>query len=467
MIVTFNARGTGGGSGAADYLLGKERDRPGATVRRGDPEATVALIDQLKFSHRYTSGCLSFAEADMPTSDKEEIMDGFEQAMFPGLDADQYEICWIEHQDKGRLELNFLIANVELSSGKQMTPYYHSADLPRIDAWKCLVNDEHDMADPNDPARTRALVTSRDLPRDTKEAAETITRSLTPLFEVGAITNRTSIIQHLQAAGLTVARETKSSISIADPGGGKNIRLKGKIYERDFEFSENSRAALEARSHEYRENRRHRIEQNRAIYKSAYAEKRERNQQRYKRPRIDNLVLDSPGVSAVGQRAVAVDLRSDMVSNKNDSKQREDAQPTESGFAGPRPSPYTAHSKGQRTVSSDPEKREKAGNVSNTRQRMGNQNRRVNDDDDGIGESLIGRIKKYLRRIREEARLLAEDVRKYISEQYALDRASRELERNIREFESSSQRLRLVPKVKEKRTPPTKSPSPWDRGRGE
>ncbi|MDN0395891.1 mobilization protein, partial [Salmonella enterica subsp. enterica serovar Newport str. A-211-RVH] len=35
MIVKFHARGKGGGSGPVDYLLGRERNREGATVLRG------------------------------------------------------------------------------------------------------------------------------------------------------------------------------------------------------------------------------------------------------------------------------------------------------------------------------------------------------------------------------------------------------------------------------------------------
>jgi hypothetical protein len=41
-------------------------------------------------------------------------MASFERVLMPGLDKDQYSILWVEHADKGRLELNFLIPNTEL-----------------------------------------------------------------------------------------------------------------------------------------------------------------------------------------------------------------------------------------------------------------------------------------------------------------------------------------------------------------
>ncbi|ELD0604873.1 hypothetical protein QXC33_004931 [Escherichia coli] len=44
MIVKFHARGKGGGSGPVDYLLGRERNREGATVLQGNPEEVRELM---------------------------------------------------------------------------------------------------------------------------------------------------------------------------------------------------------------------------------------------------------------------------------------------------------------------------------------------------------------------------------------------------------------------------------------
>ncbi|MCC4960324.1 nuclease, partial [Klebsiella pneumoniae] len=91
MIVKFHARGTGKGSGPVDYLLGRERNREGAALLRGNPDQTESLIDSSRFAKRYTSGVLSFAEADLPPEAKNALMDDFEASLLPGLDADQYE----------------------------------------------------------------------------------------------------------------------------------------------------------------------------------------------------------------------------------------------------------------------------------------------------------------------------------------------------------------------------------------
>ncbi len=123
MFVKFHARGKGGGSGPVDYLLGRERNREGATVLRGHPEAVRALIDSPPFSKNYPSGVQSFAEKALPPGERERVTTRFERVLMPGLEKDQYSILWVEHQDKGRVVLNFVIPNMELQSGKRLEPY--------------------------------------------------------------------------------------------------------------------------------------------------------------------------------------------------------------------------------------------------------------------------------------------------------------------------------------------------------
>ncbi|VUA85625.1 DNA relaxase mbeA [Klebsiella pneumoniae] len=147
-------------------------------------------------------------------------MASFERVLMPGLDKDQYSVLWVEHQDKGRLELNFLIPNTELLTGKRLQPYYDRADRPRIDAWQTIVNGRLGLHDPNAPENRRVLVTPSALPEAKQEAAETITRGLLALASSGEVKNRQDVTEVLENAGFEVVRTTKNSISIADPDGG-------------------------------------------------------------------------------------------------------------------------------------------------------------------------------------------------------------------------------------------------------
>lgn len=283
MIVKIHSRGAGSGSGPVDYLLGKERNREQADVLRGDPERVKELIDTSEYIRTYTSGVLSFQERDLPDDEKARLMDEWEQTLMTGLDKDQYTCLWVQHQDKGRLELNFVIPNVELQSGKRLQPYFDRADRPRVNAWQTLTNERLGLRDPNDPIYRRPLTLSSDLPRDKQLAVESITKGLMELMRVGQIRERKDVISHLEQFGFQVVRETKNSLSIADPSGGRNIRLKGAIYERDFKFSETVRDDIETASRRYRNQRQNRISAARECYQTGLEIKRAEHQQRYPR----------------------------------------------------------------------------------------------------------------------------------------------------------------------------------------
>lgn len=283
MIIKIHSRGIGSGSGPVDYLLGKDRDREDARLDRGDPEQMVQLIDSTYFAQKYTSGVLSFAERDLEEYQKQQIMDSFERTLLPGLDKDQYSILWVQHQDKDRLELNFVVSNVELQSGKRLQPYYDPVDRPRLNAWKDLVNDQYQLHDPNDPINKRELCTPNNLPKHKEEASKAITDGLLKVAESGNIKSRNDVIKTLEGAGFEIARSTPKSISIKDPDGGRNIRLKGKIYEQDFRFGKELRGEIERASEGYRADRSNRVQEARKTLDRLTERKRESNQHRYQR----------------------------------------------------------------------------------------------------------------------------------------------------------------------------------------
>ncbi|MBD4502499.1 mobilization relaxase, partial [Xanthomonas citri pv. citri] len=92
MIIKFHNRGVGRGSGPVGYLLGRDGNREGATLDRGNPAVIEALIDSSPYAKKYTSGVLSFAEADLPRATKDKLMSDFEKALLPGLEGNQYAV---------------------------------------------------------------------------------------------------------------------------------------------------------------------------------------------------------------------------------------------------------------------------------------------------------------------------------------------------------------------------------------
>ena len=291
MIVKFFTRGTGGSKGVFDYLLNDKEQPDGkrldAEVLRGDIDNQALLIDSLDFKQKYTSGCLSFTEtADEVTAEqKNALMDGFEQTIRVGLDVDRVAVSWIEHRDKGRLELNFVFTNVDLEHGRAFQPYVHSVDKRRVNAWKDMQNIEHGFTDPNDPANKRLMAQRDNLPREIKDARQAISDGLQALVIEGVITNRADVIQALTSSGFEIARETDKAISIKNPAGKRIIRLTGGLYERDFNFSSEIQNTVTTASEDYRARSTERYDAAKQLYDSEIARKRDYHQRRHGKPR--------------------------------------------------------------------------------------------------------------------------------------------------------------------------------------
>ena len=411
MIVKFTPRGTGRGSGPVGYLLGQNHDREGAELLRGDPDQTEALIDASNYAKRYTSGVLSFQEPDLDAVTKARIMETFEQALLPGLDADQYDCLWVEHRDKGRLELNFVVPNVELTSGRRLQPYYDKADRPRIDAWKTLTNDTYGLHDPNDPANQRALTYPANLPRDRVEAQRKLTDGLLQLAERGEINSRSDVVAALEGAGFEVTRQTKTSLSIAAPDGGKPLRLRGTLYERNFENGDGLRAEVERASRAYREGRQERLREARERLATGIERKREENQRRHPRPEptletdrvaeLDGSRYSRDGRAHSGDRS---DQRDELV---HQLPARTNSQPDyDAGAARPEREPDPAELLWRQSQTVRPDRRERTclpGRLPDTGELL----------DDRVGAGAIARLRGLTERLRSTAAGVATRLREF------------------------------------------------------
>ena len=261
MIVDFFRHGSGLSKGCLDYLLGEDREREHAQVLSGDVELTEQLIDSSPFAKKYTSGCLSFYEHDLSDQDKQKIMQNFEQCLFPGLDQDQYQILWVQHQDKvnqdtgqTRLELNFVIPNVELSTGKRLQPFYAPVDLDRVDLFKKITNTQHRLYDPDDPEHRQLFLNKKNLPKDIKDFKEQLHQRVYRAVANGDVADRQELVQWFESNQINVTRQVQNSISIENPyeGAKRPIRLEGEIYEQSFRATGEYRQEVQERMAAYR-----------------------------------------------------------------------------------------------------------------------------------------------------------------------------------------------------------------------
>ena len=189
MIVDFFRHGSGLSKGCLDYLLGEDREREHAQVLSGDIELTAQLIDSSPFAKKYTSGCLSFYEHDLSDQDKQKIMQNFEECLLPGLDKDRYQILWVQHQDKinqdtgeTRLELNFVIPNVELSTGKRLQPFY----APYTEQINCKVREMSKITADNEEVLERISTTQHLVSSEVAKAQKNLLKTSEILKEISS-----------------------------------------------------------------------------------------------------------------------------------------------------------------------------------------------------------------------------------------------------------------------------------------
>jgi hypothetical protein len=233
MVVKFFSNKKGGSVKALDYLL-NEREKDGtARVLVGHEQLTRNIINSISFKQKVCVGCLSFEEQNIDEDLKYKIMDDFEKHLLPSLDTDQYNILWVEHTDKNRLELNFVIPKIELTRKISMNPFYHKQDLSRVDVWQNLTNVTYGFTDPKDPAKQRTLHGASkkiSLQKDYEELDVT----LHELVKSGQIQNREQMIELLNKNGILVNRISDDYISIKLPDSKKARRYKGGIYSEQF-----------------------------------------------------------------------------------------------------------------------------------------------------------------------------------------------------------------------------------------
>ena len=269
-----------------DYLLNEREAQGTAKLLQGDPELTKSLIDGSTFAQKSVVGVLSFEEANLSEVKKREIMEQFEKSFMSGLEKEQYNILWVEHTDKGRLELNFVIPTQELTTGKRIQPYYHKADLGMKDTFQDYINLKYDLSNPKDPTKEQTItVDDRKLhQKDYKE----LDLKLHSLVLEGKIDNREEMVALLRDSGIEVAREGKDYISVKLPESAKAQRFKGGIYGEEFRGVESIGRIREQETERAREFNKRDVKQELGKLEERVKQQREsrafKNEKRFREP---------------------------------------------------------------------------------------------------------------------------------------------------------------------------------------
>lgn len=233
MVVKFFSSRNGGGVSSINYLLNERKQQGTARILQGDEQTTRNIILSLKQKHKACVGCLSFEEKELSESAKQEIMQSFENTFLTSAMQGRYNILWVEHTDKGRLELNFVIPKIDLESQRAFNPYFHKADFKLKDTWTDLTNLKYNLTDPKDPAKENTMQGSKKQKGLIKDY-EALDNLLIDEAIKGNIKSRDNLIALLKSQNIEVTRQGKDYISVKLPNSQKAKRFKGGIYDEKF-----------------------------------------------------------------------------------------------------------------------------------------------------------------------------------------------------------------------------------------
>jgi len=228
------------------YLL-NERVKEGlALVLKGDAELTKRLIKEAskKFKWSWSSGVLSFSET-LDDDTKREIIADFERVFFAGLSQEQFNILWVNHEDKDRTEMHYIAPRLELSTQKSFNPYFVKRDFNKKDLWQEKINIEYGLSSHLDNLKA-VKEFKAEWVKDKKSLLRQIDEKVIALIKSGDIDSRNDIIDYLRQSFELGNIDNKFLTIIADEG--KKHRLKGAMYSKDFTDLKSLWKAREAKS---------------------------------------------------------------------------------------------------------------------------------------------------------------------------------------------------------------------------
>ena len=235
MICKFfeNKKGTGGGTASINYLLNERTEQGTARILKGDETLTREIINSLNFKQKACVGCLSFSENDISDEAKQAIIESFETALLTPEMKDRVNVLWVEHTDKGRLELNFVIPKVDLETKKSFNPYFHKNDFSRVDTFVDLTNAIYGFTNPKDPAKDQSIKSINHHAKTFKDH-KALDNHFKELAIDGLIKNRDELISYIEneLSGIVeITRKGKDYLGLKLPNDKKATRYKGELYQ--------------------------------------------------------------------------------------------------------------------------------------------------------------------------------------------------------------------------------------------
>ena len=259
-MIKFLPVGKGDPAGAAAYVVSDvdhlNIKRAGVKVLRGDPQIFAALAKSSEHKNCYTSAVVAWHLDDAPTDeDINEVLNEFEQHAFAGLEAQQYHMTVVQHDDDdGSKHVHILVPRIELTSGKSLNiapPGHHKY----FDVLRDYFNIKKNWArpdvyvpknieiQPHVHHQHAAALRVGFNGKTKKDRLQLINHFVETRILAGQITNRATLISALEELG-EITRPGKDYISLKTENF--TDRLRGEFYHEQFSIT----AYIENRSRE-------------------------------------------------------------------------------------------------------------------------------------------------------------------------------------------------------------------------
>ncbi|WP_348708725.1 relaxase/mobilization nuclease domain-containing protein [Acidovorax soli] len=240
---------------AINYLKGSHdhkgvERKPLPRFLTGSENDCLMACESITRKHKYVSGTLAFEPGERPT-DKQliAVVQEFRKTFMAGLEHGvNFTDFWNIHEDKGRIELNYIIPLTELTTGRQMNPFpVGKAKEDFKDAFDAVTNHNlgYDQIVRNPLKASSSKFETKVLPHSDSELAKQVRAakpdkdsiSVNVGYQIlqGNITNRQQLCDYLENFG-EITRVNNNFISLKVRGSQKAFRLKGPVYEHGADF---------------------------------------------------------------------------------------------------------------------------------------------------------------------------------------------------------------------------------------
>jgi hypothetical protein len=252
-----NFKNSGSAEGAVNYILsmydhnGKLRSVE-PRVLDGDPQLTKDICNNFcgHLKHKTVSGVISFRDNENPTEEqKKQVIEEFKNT-FLGKMKNKCNCVFVEHTDKGNVEIHYVINRIELNnvddmkddfskSGRYFNPFppgKHTKELMKL--FSENMNNKFGFEQvKEDPLKIKLSQNELKCIGKEKHGIKNLTEkvkiceALEDMVKNGMLKNRKELVEFLKDEGFKIERLGEDYLSIKNPNpDGRNIRFKGGIF---------------------------------------------------------------------------------------------------------------------------------------------------------------------------------------------------------------------------------------------